>query len=50
MGLKETHNYALLNNPRVQEEITTEIGKYFVLDKNENKNKSKLVRIQLKEY
>lgn len=27
-----------------------EIGKYFVLDKNENRNKSKLVRIQLKEY
>lgn len=50
MGLKETHSNALLNNPWVQEEVTMEIGKYFVLDKNENRNKSKLVRMQLKEY
>lgn len=27
-----------------------EIGKYFELGKNENRNKSKLVRMQLKEH
>lgn len=50
MGLKETHSNVLLNSPRVQEEITMEIGKYVVPDKNENRNKSKLVRRQLQEY
>lgn len=50
VGLKETHSNALLHNPRVQEEVTVEIGKHFVLDKNENRNKSKPVRMQLKEH
>lgn len=49
LGLKETCSNALLN-PRVQEEVTMEIGKYFVLDRNENRNQFKLVRMQLKVY
>lgn len=40
----------LLNNPQVKEEITMEIGKYFELNRNENRNKSKLVGMQLKEF
>lgn len=48
--LKEMQSNTLLNNPRVKEEITMEIGIYFEFSRNENRNKSKLVGIQLKEY
>ena len=50
MGPKEKQSNTPLNSPWVKEEIATERGKYVEADINENRNKSKLMGMQLKEY
>lgn len=48
--MKEMQSNTLLSNPRVKEEITMEIETEFELNTNENRKKSKLVGMQLKEF